>query len=169
MKFSRHIILRFIIGGLVLACIGPGISAAQQKQQQETPGPISALSRLSIMNQAHKIHQFEVELADRPDLRAQGLMFRRHMGDTQGMLFLFDRSRVVNMWMKNTYLPLDIIFIDRSGRIVHIARNTVPETLDIVSSQSPVISALEVNAGLTQRLGIAVGDMIQHEIFPVLK
>lgn len=82
-----------------------------------------------------------------------------------GMLFLFTENRMVTMWMKNTYIPLDILFIDQKGVIVHIAKSTVPESLDFISSGKPVISALELNAGLTNSLNIQVGDKIDHPFF----
>ncbi|MCF6195123.1 MAG: DUF192 domain-containing protein [Emcibacter sp.] len=91
------------------------------------------------------------------------------MADQNGMLFLFDKNQIVTMWMKNTYIPLDIIFINKAGVIVHIAKDAVPESLDIISSQFPVISALEVNAGLTARLNIKKGDRITHPFFTAVR
>lgn len=92
-------------------------------------------------------------------------MFRKEMADHNGMLFFFEENRVVTMWMKNTYIPLDIIFIDQRGIIVHIAKSTVPHSLDVISSHEPVISVLELNAGVTNSLDIHVGDKVEHPFF----
>jgi len=121
-------------------------------------------SQLSISSGSHKFN-FNIEVAENFDQRARGLMFRKAMADQNGMLFLFDENQIVTMWMKNTYIPLDIIFINKAGVIVHIAKDAVPESLDIISSQFPVISAFEVNAGLTARLNIKKGDRIIHPFF----
>ncbi|NOZ65426.1 MAG: DUF192 domain-containing protein, partial [Alphaproteobacteria bacterium] len=124
--------------------------------------------QLSISSGSH-IYNFNVEVAENFDQRARGLMFRKNMADQNGMLFLFDENQIVTMWMKNTYIPLDIIFINRAGVIVHIAKDAVPESLDIISSQFPVISAFEVNAGLTARLNIKKGDRITHPFFTAVR
>jgi uncharacterized membrane protein (UPF0127 family) len=121
-------------------------------------------SQLSISSGSH-IYNFSIDVAENFAQRARGLMFRKSMPDQKGMLFLLDENQTVTMWMKNTYIPLDIIFINRAGVIVHIAKNAVPESLDIISSQFPVISAFEVNAGLTNRLNIKKGDKIIHPFF----
>ncbi len=81
------------------------------------------------------------------------------------MLFLFPRERRLGFWMKDTPLPLDIIFIDRAGSIVHVARHTTPFSLDPISSHFPAIGALEVNAGVTEDLNITIGDVVKHPFF----
>lgn len=121
-------------------------------------------SGLSVLSMGHK-YKFIVEIADTDNKRARGLMFRKEMADQNGMLFLFQENQVVTMWMENTFIPLDILFIDHEGFIVHIAKSTVPGSLDIISSHEPVISALELNAGVTNSLNIHVGDKIEHPFF----
>ena len=125
-------------------------------------------SQLSISSGSYKFN-FNIEVAENFDQQARGLMFRKTMADQNGMLFLFDENKIVKMWMKNTYIPLDIIFINRAGVIVHIAKDAVPESLDIISSQFPVIAAFEVNAGLTNRLNIKKGDRIIHPFFTTVR
>lgn len=110
-------------------------------------------------------HRLTIELALTPAERAQGLMFRREMAPDHGMLFDFGEEHVVSMWMKNTILPLDMVFIDAQGRIAHIATDTVPFSEAIVSSEKPVRAVLEVLAGTARRLGIKVGDRVLHPMF----
>lgn len=119
-------------------------------------------SQLTIETADGETHEFEVELAETNAERAQGLMFRRSLEEGTGMLFLYPRSRRISMWMKNTFIPLDIIFIDEVGRIVRIAQRTIPESTASISSGGPAKAVLEVNAGVTQRLGIDEGDQVHH-------
>lgn len=110
-------------------------------------------------------HVFQVEVMRNDAQRAQGLMFRRQMAADRGMLFDFEREAPVSMWMKNTYLPLDMIFIDRHGRIVNIAENTEPLSERTIPSAGPVLGVLEVNAGTARRLGLKAGDVVEHSMF----
>lgn len=111
---------------------------------------------------------FQVELVDTPASRAQGLMFREEMPDSQGMLFDFRTDRPVSFWMKNTLIPLDMIFTDRRGVIVHIHRNAIPHDETPIRSGRPIRAVLEINAGLAQFLGIRVGGRLRHRIFGTL-
>lgn len=110
-------------------------------------------------------HVFTVELANTPATRAQGLMYRRSMPEDHGMLFDFGRVEMVTMWMRNTYIPLDMLFIRADGTIARIARNTEPLSERRISSGEPVLGVLEINAGLSSRLGIDVGDRVEHDMF----
>lgn len=109
-----------------------------------------------------RTHRFMVELAQSDAQHTQGLMFRRRMAADAGMLFLYREPQVARFWMKNTYIPLDMLFIASDGRIVGIAERTVPLSLESVSSDRPVIAVLEVNAGTASRLGIKIGDRVVH-------
>ena len=111
------------------------------------------------------VHTFAVELRTTDAERAQGLMYRKELPEGQGMLFDFQRDQEVGFWMKNTYLPLDMIFIRSDGRIMRIAENTEPLSEKIVSSNSQVRGVLEVIAGTSRKLGIAAGDRVAHPIF----
>ena len=108
---------------------------------------------------------FTVELAISQAQMRQGLMYRRKMARDAGMLFVYGWPRPSSMWMKNTYIPLDMLFIDSDGRIVRIAERTVPQSLAVVSSGAPVRAVLELNGGSAARFGIAPGDRVRHEIF----
>ena len=104
---------------------------------------------------------FTVELAVSADQRAQGLMNRKEMAADHGMLFDFGLTRRVAMWMKNTYLPLDMLFIRQDGTISRVAADTVPQSEAIIDSREPVHFVLELNAGTAAKLGIAAGDRVE--------
>lgn len=123
-----------------------------------------ALEPLVIVSGEER-HTFQVEIADTPDSRARGLMFRRSMPADQGMLFDFERVQPVSMWMRNTYIPLDMLFIDADGTIVRIARDTEPLSERTIPSGEPVLAVLELNASTTRRLGIEAGDRVEHPLF----
>ncbi|HWM83155.1 MAG TPA: DUF192 domain-containing protein [Pseudolabrys sp.] len=111
------------------------------------------------------VHAFSVEMATNDAERAKGLMYRKELPEGRGMLFDFGRDQEVSMWMKNTYVSLDMIFIRADGRIARIAENTEPLSTRIVSSGGPVRAVLEVVAGTARKLGIAPGDRVAHPLF----
>jgi len=111
------------------------------------------------------VFEFKVELAETGEQKSRGLMYRREMGVDEGMLFLYRRDQVVTMWMANTFLPLDMLFIERDGTIVRIQANTIPQSREIISSRKRVRAVLELNAGTARRLGISPGDKVIHERF----
>lgn len=106
------------------------------------------------------VHSFRVETMRTPEERAQGLMFRRHLDADAGMLFDFQQPMVTHMWMKNTYIPLDMMFIREDGAIANIVADTQPHSTAVLSSTGKVRYVLEVNAGTTARLGIRPGDRV---------
>ncbi|MCC7016534.1 MAG: DUF192 domain-containing protein [Rhodospirillales bacterium] len=109
-------------------------------------------------------HRFRVELALEPAQRERGLQHRPFLAEDAGMLFVFDRPGAVDMWMLNTLIPLDMMFIAADGRIVNIAERTRPKSLDIISSAGPVLAVLEVLGGTSARLGIRPGDRVVHPL-----
>jgi len=109
-------------------------------------------------------HIFEIELADEPAQRQKGLMYRRQLAGNAGMLFDFKAEQPISMWMKNTYIPLDMLFISQSGEVLHIAEHTVPFSLDRIDSGAPARFVLEVAAGTAGRLGIKPGDTVRHRL-----
>ena len=111
------------------------------------------------------VHVFSIELAVTDEERERGLMFRKQLPDGQGMLFDFKREQMVSMWMENTYVSLDMIFIRRDGRILRIAENTEPLSRAIISSGGPVLAVLEVVGGTAKKLGIAAGDRVGAPMF----
>jgi uncharacterized protein len=110
-------------------------------------------------------HKFTVELAATPAQMEQGLMFRRGLAADAGMLFDFKRPSMATMWMKNTLIPLDMLFVDADGRIVNIRERAVPESLDIIAAAAPVRGVIELNGGTAARLGIKPGDRVLYPLF----
>jgi uncharacterized membrane protein (UPF0127 family) len=110
-------------------------------------------------------YDFTVEIAQTPAQRARGLMYRREMAPDHGMLFDFDGVRSRAMWMKNTYISLDILFLEPNGRIWMIAQETTPLSEKTILADGPIRAALELKAGTCRLLGIEVGDLVRHPIF----
>jgi uncharacterized protein len=125
-----------------------------------------AKDTVTIETAAGDKHRFTVELATSPAQVAQGLMFRRQMAADAGMLFVFERPDPAVFWMKNTYIPLDMIFIGTDGRILNIAERTIPMTETPVHAAGPTRAVLEVNGGTASRLGLKAGDRVRHSALP---
>ena len=121
-------------------------------------------SSLVIATGAREI-KFDVELALNDAERARGLMFRDKLGPYDGMLFDFYQEAPVSFWMKNTLIPLDMVFIAGDGTVKHVHANAVPLSTDPVPSGSPVRAVLEINGGSAKLLGIKTGDKVKHPIF----
>jgi len=107
-------------------------------------------------------YRFEVEVADDPTERAEGLMHRTSLADNAGMLFIYPKPQPVEFWMKNTPLSLDIVFVRQDGTIARIAENTVPMSEELIPSGEPVRAVLEVKGGTMRQLGIAAGDRVHN-------
>lgn len=103
---------------------------------------------------------FDIEIAETSDAVRQGLKYRETMADNQAMLFIFNDQQAHNFWMQDTYMPLDMLFIDERGKIFHIAENTVPFSEELVDSTGLNKYTLEVKAGTTQKLNLKTGDKI---------
>ncbi len=112
------------------------------------------------------VRVFSVELAVTDEERQRGLMFRRSLPESRGMLFDFKRDQDVQMWMHNTYISLDMIFIEADGRIRKVAENTEPMTDRIITKGGPVRAVLEVIAGTAKKFGIQAGDRVASTILP---
>ena len=110
-------------------------------------------------------HRFTVEVAVTPEQRGQGLMYRERLPPEAGMLFLYPAEQMISMWMKNTLIPLDMLFIAEDGRIVHISERAIPGSLATISSGRPARAVLELNGGTADRLNIAPGDRVLYETF----
>ncbi len=118
-----------------------------------------------VLQHADTRVSLQIWLADTDARQSQGLMFLTELPQGYGMLFPLTEPRVMNMWMKNTYVSLDMVFIGIDGKIVRIAADTVPQSTDIVSSGSVVAGVLEIRAGESKRLGLKVGDKVLHRHF----
>ena len=151
----------------VLASIAVVLASAAAFAQA-TPEPLSAFPRslLAVRTVSHKVINFKVWLADTPQRDQQGLMFVRSMDEHEGMLFLFEDSKdPVSMWMKNTYIPLDMLFMNAKGQVDYIKVNATPQSLAIIRPPHAEYAVLELNGGAAQRLGIHEGDTVVHPAF----
>ena len=164
----------WLVAGLaVLAACSPGESATAQAQAPapaEASGdnprhPVSGLEVIDlVVDRGGKRLPFRVELAASPQAQARGLMFRTELGDNEGMLFPSVVPEPRSFWMKNTPLSLDIIFVGPDGRISNIAADTVPYSLDSVSSDGAASAVLELRAGRAKELGIVPGDRVIYAL-----
>jgi uncharacterized protein len=128
--------------------------------------PASSSDRLDIVTADGAHHPFHVEVATRPADRERGLMYRQSLAAEAGMLFDFHQDQLVSMWMKNTFIPLDMLFIAADGTVVGVAADAVPQSLDTISSGRPVRAVLEIKGGEAARQGIAPGAHVIHPLFP---
>ncbi len=156
--FSASILAVAVLAHLTLAGACAPSSAQIKLQRFER-------DVLSIETADGQRHRLEVELALTGEQHAQGLMYRRSLAEDAGMLFLYRGAGILSMWMKNTPIPLDMMFIAPDGRIVDIAERTVPYSLETVSSRFAASAVLEVNGGTVARLGIQPGDRVRHRAF----
>lgn len=114
---------------------------------------------------ASGVHKFEVEIASDDAARERGLMYRRYMAPDHGMLFEFDRNAPESFWMKNTYIPLDMIFISPTGVVTNVAANAEPLSENVIPSGPPCAAVLELDGGTAAAIGLRVGDKVRHPFF----
>ncbi len=117
-----------------------------------------------VIHHGKKQHFFAVEVAKTKEELRQGLMSRAHLSADRGMLFLTESPRIMHMWMKNTLIPLDMLFVDSAGTIVYIAERAEPESTRIISYDSPVAAVLEIAGGQVDSRGIVVGDVVNYTL-----
>ena len=150
----RHAALAFLAFALA-AC-------ASEPSQSDAAG--LALEKI-VIDTASGPKPFTVEIAATPDSQERGLMYRTQMAPDAGMLFDFRHSQMASFWMKNTILPLDMLFVRQDGTISTITADAKPYSLDIISSLEPVRAVIEINGGRAKALGIAAGDKVHAGIF----
>jgi len=148
---------------LLAACAAPVPPVAAQAAG--TPNDMAFQHAKLAIETKDGRHSFDVELALTPDQQARGLMFRREMAADAGMLFIYPGTSRISMWMANTLLPLDMLFIAPDGTITRIVERTVPLSRDTISSGGFIKAVLELNAGTASRLGIKRGDKVIYEAF----
>lgn len=149
---------------LLLAACSPSSGDAAPQSTQAAPGvhPVSGLAVAPLtVTHGSTVHQFRVEVARTSQDQAKGLMFRTAMGADEGMIFPMDPPRGASFWMRNTVIPLDIIFVGVDGRISNIAANAVPYDETPLSSTGLVKGVLELNGGRAAQLGIVAGDRVE--------
>ncbi|MCK1734737.1 DUF192 domain-containing protein [Bradyrhizobium sp. 138] len=157
MKSDRKDVWSALKGWLaaILVIAGCAVSA---------PAGAASFQPLEIVTK-NGVQVFSVEMATTAEEKETGLMYRKELADGKGMLFDFNPEQEISMWMKNTYVSLDMIFIRADGRILRIAENTEPMSTKIISSRGPARAVLEVVAGTAQKYGIRPGDRVGHPLF----
>lgn len=141
------------------------LAVAQTATDADVLDRLFARSSLQIATSDARLHRFDIWVADTEQRRERGLMFVKHMEPTAGMLFIYPQSQTISMWMKNTYIPLDMLFVAADGRIVKIVANTKPESLDVIDSGASVRGVIELNAGMAARLDVRPGSIVIHPAF----
>lgn len=152
-----RLLLRLLLAPIFLSWTFAGGLAAWADEDF----PRSALE----IRSAHGRQWFNIRIADTEARQELGLMFQTRLAADEGMLFPQAQPRVVSMWMKNTYIPLDMLFIDNRGRIVCLLANVKPQSLEILSCPRPAKAVLEIGGGEAAERGIRVGDRVLHPVF----
>lgn len=164
-----------LAGFALMACSPSDASLASEQTAQADPAlasedapathPISGLTIIDVTVKVDgKAIIFASELADTPQAQQKGLMFRTELGDLEGMIFPSETPEMRSFWMKNTPLPLDIIYIGPDQRILNIAANTTPYSTESIPSAGPAIAVFEIRGGRSAELGITPGDLVEWEI-----
>jgi uncharacterized protein len=152
---SVQLISRAVIAALLCFGVGLGAQARAEVLEKQPLTFVTATGKLRIT----------VEVADSESERSTGLMFRRSLGDDEGMIFIYPRDEPISMWMKNTYISLDMIFVRGDGTIHRIASDTEPFSEQTVSSGGDARAVIEMKAGSAKRLGLKPGDKVEHPAF----
>jgi len=141
----------------------PGTATSTQGQQaaNQMQGPFEPLQLMT----ATGAHDLKIERAVTPEAQALGLMYRTELAADSGMLFVHDKPRDVAMWMKNTYIPLDMVFLKADGTVHRIEHKTEPHSEAMISSNGPVAAVLEIAGGAAERYGLKPGDKVRHPFF----
>jgi uncharacterized membrane protein (UPF0127 family) len=129
-------------------------------------GPADAMRRetMKLVTQG-ATHTIDVEITETAQEKSQGLMFRTRLAENSGMLFFYDPPQEITMWMRNTYIPLDMVFIRADGVVHRIEARTEPLSEDIIASRGDVVACLELAGGVAERLGLKPGDRVEHQLF----
>jgi uncharacterized membrane protein (UPF0127 family) len=157
---------RFLAARTLLAA-GLLLAASAALPQGAAPEPLSAFpqSLLAIRTSSGKVVNFKIWEADTPKREQQGMMFIREMDEHTGMLFMFPENKPVTMWMKNTYVSLDLVFLNAQGKIDYIAASATPKSEAIIGPPTPEFAVLELKGGACESFGIKVGDKVLHKNF----
>ena len=157
---NRRLLLAF---AAALPLLAPSVWA--QLPEPTGPQPDLPKEKLVIVGHDGRDHVFNVEMALSEDQQTVGEMFRKSVAPDGGMLFDWGFARPSQMWMRNTLVRLDMVFINADGTIRAIAENTTPRSLAVIDSHGPVRATLELAGGITAKLGIRVGDVVKQRIF----
>jgi uncharacterized membrane protein (UPF0127 family) len=148
-------------GLFALAAVALLAAPASEALGRHSGSPLAGLPRSAVVvKSASGSHRFQVWIAADASSRERGLMFVRRMPADHGMLFLFDQPQFTSFWMKDTYLPLDLVFIRGDGTVSNIARDAAPGSLEPIPSSAPVIAVLELLGGTAAKIGLSPGDRV---------
>jgi len=157
---------RFFAAPMLIAAVLLFTASAAQSESA-APEPLSAFpqSLLAVRTAAGKVVNFKIWEADTPQREQQGLMFIRELDEHDGMLFMFPENQPVIMWMKNTYVSLDLLFLNAQGKIDYIAANATPLSEKRIGPSTPEFAVLELKGGVCEKFGIKAGDHVLHAGF----
>jgi len=164
MRAVKAILPLLMLSAALGACAPQQGAAAGQEAPAAASSthPVSGLRVVPLTVQAGgRTHTFQVEVADTPAAQARGLMFRTELGPDEGMVFPYDPPRVMSFWMRNTVLPLDLIFVGPDHKVINVAANATPYSEDQILSDAPGIAVLELIGGRAAELGIGPGAVVQ--------
>lgn len=157
---------RFLLSRLAcLALLLSGALAAANSQDAAQLDQIFPRSSLQIATPDARLHTFDVWVADTDARRQRGLMFVSHLNDDEGMLFIYPQPQPISIWMKNTLIPLDLLFVSPEGRVEHVIENTTPHSLEGRGPREAMTAVIELNAGTAARLKIRAGARVIHAAF----
>jgi uncharacterized membrane protein (UPF0127 family) len=149
----------------LLAALAILLCAACRAEEPDPQALVDFPKTVVTLESTSGTHTIKAWIANNSAHRARGLMFVRSLAPDTGMLFVYAEDQFVSMWMKNTYIALDMLFLDHSGRIVNIAEHTEPLSLNTINSTAPVRGVLELPAGTVKRLGLRPGDRVHNAAF----
>lgn len=161
MSVSAFVIRAVFLGLVVSAAVSGPTTASYALEQRAMELPVDKTPLLAITHGGEK--RFSIEVADDPVERERGLMYRETMPDDRGMLFVFESSRPVGFWMKNTPMPLDLVFVDDKGKVLGVQPGE-PFSEAVISVPQPARFVLELKAGTAKRAGVAEGTQLHHPI-----
>jgi len=173
-NLSKYIITAFVAVCLVsFGIMFSGKSQADNEERRTANQPALVIpesaqfetEQITVKKADGEILYFDVEVAVTPTQQARGLMYRKQMDEDSGMLFLFDYASKRSFWMKNTLIPLDLVFLHHDGIVHHIHHNAKPQDLTSITSKHPAKAVLELNGGTSDKMGIKEGDQVQHPFF----
>jgi uncharacterized protein len=164
-SMSRHARAAFLRALLCCCALLGATWAFAGEGSSEQLNQVFRRSALQIATPDARIHKFEMWIADDEPRRARGLMFVTKMADDQGMLFIYPQPQLVAMWMKNTHISLDMLFVSVDGRVERVVENTTPMSTKTIESGKPVLAVIELNAGTAQRFNIRAGAQVIHPAF----
>lgn len=164
-RYSRRAAVGAALLHFSAALSGVHVIAGQAAAEPSAAASTAAHEERLELVTASGVHVLDVEIAATPEKQAYGLMYRTSLPDTKGMLFPHKQAAELTMWMRNTYIPLDMVFILADGTVHRIEARTEPQSERMIGSQGPVTAVLEIAGGAAERMGLKPGDKVRHAVF----